>query len=252
MLTIGPNAPLALAQGSSFTLTAKRYDFSLIGSAKDKAGNTLGLTSSGFTTLRDITVALPSVPALDGEEYREGGNFVNVSNRSLLYVGDSMNNGGIRGLLTFDLSVIPADLAAAPTAATLKVKKLFVDGDPYTALNPCVPTKTAPCASLVVPVTLEHVNFGTFLLSGAAYNTPVLHTLGAIDSFSVPQNSEVRAAVLVAVQDDLANRVLRSNRSQYRLSFPKESNGDGSSDTVTFAAGESDTPPSIAVEYQIP
>ncbi|WP_309571825.1 Ig-like domain-containing protein [Deinococcus sp.] len=252
VLSIQPNAPLAVAHGSSFTLPAKRYEFSLTGTAKDKAGTTLGLTNSGFTTLRNITVVLPSVPALDGEEYREGSSFVTVLNAPVLYVGDTLNNGGILGLLTFDLSAIPADLAATPVGATLKVRKAFVDGDPYTALNPCVPTKTSPCISLFVPVTLEHVNYGTALFPGAAYSTPALHTLGAIDSVSVPQNTEVKASVLVAVQDDLANRVLRESRSQYRLSFPKESDGDSYPDVVAFAAGESGTPPSLAVEYQIP
>ncbi|OLV20020.1 Ig-like domain-containing protein [Deinococcus marmoris] len=252
VLSIQPNTLLTYAQGSSFTAVAKRYDFSLTGTAKDKAGKTLGLTTSGFTTLRDITVALPIVAALDGEEYRVGSNFASVLNAPVIHVGDTLGGGGIRGLLTFDLSAIPADIAAAPLAATLKLRKNVVDGDPYTALNPCIPTKTSPCASLFVPVTLEHVNFGTALLVGAAYNTPALHELGAIDSHSVPQNTEVKASVLVAVQDDLANRVLRDNRSQYRLSFPKESNGDSSPDTVAFAAGESGTPPSIAVEYRVP
>ena len=72
---------------------------------------------------------------------------------------------------------------------------------------------------------------------GAAYDTPTLSNLGLLTNFDTPFGYLTKD-VLSAVQDDLTKRGERSNRSQYRLRFPLETDNDGVADQVYFSAGE--------------
>lgn len=253
VMTVKPTSPLVYARSDSFAAAAKSYNFSLTGVATDQQGNRLPLTNSVFSTLRDITATVPGVPALDGEIARTGNTYDGLGNGMSFRIGDTATNGGIRGFLTFDLSGIPTDLGTAPIGATLNLTRNFTQGSPYSALNPCIPSNVIVCAGPYVPMNLAPIAFGSELLIGMSsnYAAPVLHDLGAIAS--ITSSDSLKTSVLVAVQDDLTHRVARGNRSQYRLSFPLESNKDNVSDVVSVYSGQGGSKaPFLNVEYQLP
>lgn len=108
----------------------------------------------------------------------------------------------------------------------------------------------AVCAS--AKVALNHVSYGPSL-DGGDYDTPSLADLGMIDSELTPISAYRTADVLSAVRNDLDHREARGSRSQYRLSFPKQTNTDSKNDFVAFTAGESATnPPLLKLSYLTP
>lgn len=246
VMTVKPNAPLEYAKGTTIATLAKVYGFKLTGAAKDTAGNTLAPLSSSFATLREITATLESEAERDG--FIESNGYTNT-NSGVIYVGDDSVNLGIKGFFSFDLSGIPSGLASSGlVSATLEVYKNFVENDPYIDLHhPCMPT-----ICLTTRVVLDHVAYGA-KLDGADYDIPALTGSGFIDSPSVPRGYTT-ADVLAAARDDITNWVARENRSQYRLSFPLISDGDGFEDAVAYYSGDSDPNfhPLLVLRYQIP
>jgi Domain of unknown function (DUF4386) len=99
------------------------------------------------------------------------------SDGTTIFAGDNATKVGIRGFLSFDLSGVPGGLSASSfLRATLSLYIYEVIGNPYTVLNPCVPSNTTVCASKYVPVNLDHVVYGSSL-NATDYDTPPLETL---------------------------------------------------------------------------
>jgi hypothetical protein len=136
---------------------------------------------------------------------------------------------GIRGFLSFDLSSIPS--GAPVVSATLRVQQNQVSGDPYTALG---------------PLLLDQVVYGTVLDAGAydrSFPTNQAFAMLATDTTLGPKETDVT----VAVQDDLA---APRTRSQFRLRFAIDTNGDGLGTAARFDGPLSANPPLLIVTYR--
>lgn len=235
VLTVTPNSPLEYASGEE--RPAKRYSFAVTGAARDVAGNALVPVLSGFTTLKRIEVALVSQAARDGYVFSRPG--VVDAGFPIIRVGDWLTNEGVRGFLSFDLAGVPEGVGGeALEEAKLYVYKEEVRGSPYVSLG---------------FIVLEHVNYGPSLDEGD-YRAPRLADLGAFDGPGSPsRESPYREAdVLSAVRDDLLRRSERGSRSQYRLSFPVETDNDGENDLVVFSSGEATNKPELRLTYLVP
>lgn len=241
-LTVRPNAPLTYATGDDpGAVVAKQYSFAITNTAKDAAGNTLPFTQSGFSTFKQIGVALNSQPTLDGDVGRAYGVYRYEED---ILVGDAADNTSSRGFLSFDLSSVPAEVAGtqvlkAELSAYYWSYSIGGLGTPYTTLGG--------------QINLEHVSYGGTLV-GSAYDTPTLSDLGLFTKFETPFG-HVAKNVLGAVQDDLAKRGERGERSQYRLRFPQETDNDSANDSVEFRAGEAwseQKQPLLKLTYLLP
>jgi Bacterial Ig-like domain len=245
VLTVKPNAPLVYAAGTDpKVLVATAYAFSITSTAKDKSGIALVPLNSSFKTLRKITATLESEAVRDGNVESSGSFDITSQN---IFAGDFTDNTGTRSFLSFDLSGVPSSLTSTSLErATLNIFKRGVSFDPYIDLHyPCTP------ACLTTRVVLDHVSYGESL-EGADFNMPALSS-GFIDGLSVPIGY-ITADMLTAVRDDITNRITRENRSQYRLSLPLISDGDGNPDFVYYGArdGAPQYRPSLILEYKIP
>jgi Bacterial Ig-like domain len=232
VLTITPNAPLDYARGMNTSVAAKAYGFKLTSVAKDKAGNALTPLNVGFTTLRDITVTLGDRANLSGTVQIDGTITDLIPAEEPLIIGDNFNNTGFRTLLSFDLSGIPAGLPSSDLKkVTVQLYKYRIGGDPYLNLNsPC--NGTDQCDEYAT-IYLDHVYYGA-TLEGTDFHSVTLGSLGDFDTWRAGAKVFSQADALAAVQNDLADLVLRGNRSQYRLSFPLVTDGGGATDWVLF------------------
>ena len=251
VLTLKPNAPLEYAKGTTFTTAATAYAFTLTATAKDKSGIALAPLTSSFTTLHVVTLALLSDAGRGGSVNTDG--LTVTGQGSYISVGDGENKVAWRGFVSFDLSSVPSNrLASELSRATLELFKDDVFGDPYQNLAlACAPN--VQCDQYA-SVNLDHVNYGPSLENTDFY-TPTLNALGVIDTLYVSLKNYARANVLVAVRDDLNNRDIRPNRSQYRLNFPVLTDGGNATDRVFFSSENPATPekrPLLILEYRIP
>jgi hypothetical protein len=136
--------------------------------------------------------------------------------------------------VSFDLTSIPTGVVA--DEAKLIINKQGITNNPYELSS----------------VSLDHVNYGASL-SGNDYDTPMLADLGVFDSSLAPVTGYESSDVTSGVNDDLANRVDRGNRSQYRLRFPSLS-GNGDSDFISFTSSEGPNGqrPFLNIVYYLP
>jgi Bacterial Ig-like domain len=244
-MTIKPNAPLEYAKETDVVVMAKNYEFKLTSTAKDKGGLALTPLTSSFKTLRQVTTILSGEAARGG--YVQSDGYVSKPGE-LMYVGDNERNLGIRGFLSFDLSVLPAGVGSGLLSATLKLQKYsdstvqFKVGSPYSlANNP----------ARLDQVDLDHVVYGSSL-DGGDYNTNSIALLGAIDSFDQRFAKQTQADVLSAVLDDLTHSADRENRSQYRVSLFKQTNNDSAYDYIVYGSASAAPKPSLILEYLTP
>jgi Bacterial Ig-like domain len=251
VLTIKPNAPLDYARGTTFTTAATPYAFTLSATAKDKTGVALAPLTVGFTTLRLITLSLVSDAGRGGSVFSDG--YTITGETAYISVGDGENKVASRGFVSFDLSSVPNNRSGSELSrATLKLFKDSVSGDPYQNLAlSCDPN--VQCDQYA-SVNLDHVDYGPSVGSNDFY-TPTLKALGVIDTLYVGLETYARADVLAGVQDDLNNRDIRENRSQYRLSFSVLTDGGNTTDKVFFLSEKPAAPskrPLLILEYLTP
>ena len=251
VLTIKPNALLEYARGTTFTTAATAYAFTLSATAKDKTGVALAPLTVGFTTLRVITLSLVSNADRGGSVFSDGYTITGES--AYISVGDGADRVASRGFVSFNLSSVPNNRSGSELArATLKLFKDSVSGDPYQNLAvQCDPN--VQCDQYA-SVNLDHVDYGPSLGSNDFY-TQTLKALGVIDTRFVGLETYARADVLAAVRDDLNNRDIRENRSQYRLSFSVLTDGGNTTDKVFFLTEKPAAPdkrPLLVLEYLTP
>ena len=157
----------------------------------------------------DQTVTLPSQPQLDGIVTNTG---VPAGNQEIT-PGDGEIGGDppievvVRGFMSFDLSSIPEN--AAIKSVELRFYQVGLRGDPYATLG---------------SLLLKHVDIGDSLNS-SDFRAPELGSLDLGQQTAPGSWYTVSTGDLVSwVQDDLA---AGRDRTQFRLQFDLDANGDG-------------------------
>jgi hypothetical protein len=209
---------LEYAAGEEPSIEAKTYALSVTSTAKDVTGNSLTPFSSSFSTLKVIVTSIYATASLDGEVYGGFPGGVRLERESII-----VGHGGdttFRGFFSFDLTGIPTGVVA--DEAKLIINKEEIVNNPYEKYS---------------SILLDHVLYGDSL-SGDDYDTPVLTDLGIFDSASAPATGYLSSDVTSSLNNDLANRLVRGNRSQYRLRFPLEATEKGPGEYVTFISGD--------------
>jgi hypothetical protein len=232
ILTLTPQSELSYAEGFDTSVVAEGYDFGIATGAQDLAGDSLPAADFDFTTLRRIATVLSGVSNLDGFAQADGMD--DHSYDEELVVGSS-DDVKIAGLLTFDISVLPAGIEDFETAQVNV-------------------TQTATYASYgayddLGDLYLEHVTFSA--VNAAAATATALRNLGVIAT--TPSNEVKHRSVTVALTEDYAQRVSRSNRSQYRLAFPSVGASDAGYVVTGFTTAEATSnAPELEATYLIP
>jgi hypothetical protein len=216
-LQITPELPLEYAAGDA-TIPPRTYEVSFAEGASDAAGNALSPQAFSFGTLRRVTRWL--TPILD-ETYtgfwRGDGNVrTDQCGEGALCVGDEIWSDApetaaqYRAFLSFDLSVLPEQMTEL-VAARLHVEAMHVVGDPFGGMG---------------QLHLERAVFGE--VGQAAFDAPPQATFGVMTGPALGASGE---NILWAVQADLDAQALH----QYRLSFDRSSNRDGTRDVVVLS-----------------
>lgn len=217
VMTVTPNVALAVASGSDpdpAVTVANTFSYQITNVATDLAGNALAAASSTFKTQRRITQDLPIIVAL-GRSVRADGI---VGGCVEICAGDSglAANAQYKGFIGFDITGVPAGIQVWEFA-NINMNQNQVSGAPY--------------ATLGGALLLDHVNFPT--INAASFNTASLRAIGTLSTTATLENKTL--GILVAVQDDYANRVARGNRTQYRMAFPTVSDFDATFDGAIFS-----------------
>jgi Bacterial Ig-like domain len=235
VLEIEPTNFLEYARGSGTTFAAKQYAFSITDLAKDANGNSLSPFSSSFSTLRAVSNTCLGIVNLEGAAF---SNSAVDLNGSVIEVGDYSDNGGVRGFFSFDLSTCLPPEGYPVSYAELNMYKIVTEGKPQE----------------LGFMTLEHLDYGDSLTSDD-YAIPAFANVGIADIGSVLDRTWMTWPVMTHVQDDIANRATRGNRSQFRLSFASQTNNNNAFDVITFIAttlAGGSLEPFIQLEYLIP
>jgi hypothetical protein len=229
VLTITPNADLTYATGTDpGDVTATSYSFTFTNVAEDLAGNLLAEVTFSFSTSREITQTFVADGTLTGNWRGTGDNGAdNCAPDTNLCAGDATTNAKYTGLITFDVSALPATISEILGATVTAAQITTPEGNAY-ALG---------------DLKIVHLIYAA--LDGTAASTSFLTDLGQFATGYADANPA--KDVLVQVQDDYANRVGRLNRSQYRLTFPVVST-NATQDVAKFPEGTIE----LDVHYLIP
>jgi len=216
MLTMKPMSPLGYQSGAaepdgSAGFLPKTYHYGFNDVTWDDAGHVLPATRLTFSTLRQVSAALPADTLRTGNWTDGEGEGIHNCLRGAkapyaptVCVGDDSNNVRYTGFVSFDLSQLPATITEFSSA------RLVGDAVVYGA------------PSALGPSLLEHVAFGD--LSEAALAVPASANLGPFYSgteLATGAHFELVEDITSAVAADYATRTAGSNRTQYRLSFAK-------------------------------
>ncbi|MCA9839708.1 MAG: Ig-like domain-containing protein [Trueperaceae bacterium] len=240
ILTITPNDFLEYAAGDNPDIEAISYTFGIGGTAQDELGNAMEPFSSSFSTLKVIVTNIYATANLDGHCYGSGGCDTAQASFPVGDLATAPTDSGFRSFLSFDLSSIPEGVITDEAQLIIyKAATNFNSG----------PENPYPLGDMI----LEQVNYGESL-TGDDYDTPALADLGIFDSAAQPAIGYLASDVTSALNDDLANRIERGNRSQYRLRFPIENNDNGNSDFVQFFSsdGPEGQRPFLNIVYYLP
>ena len=215
-LTIKPKAPLAYAAGAA-DVVAKSYAIEISTAAKDKAGlSLLKVHASSFATARRITTNVPMTSVMTGRALSN-----NTFSSSNLGAGDIMTGDGereARAVFTFLFSAVLPD-GADIEKATLLAAVSKIDGTPDASLG---------------AVTAEQIFYSTGLEGFAAEPVAGVPTSLTLVFLGQDEPSYRKADVTAMFMDDVANRIARSDRTQYRLRYTNGQNNDAAADLVTY------------------
>jgi hypothetical protein len=235
VLRVSPNAELNyiddVAPGVS---PAKTYAFSIATTAADRAGNSLETRfSAGFSTLRRLTHSLTAVTWRLINDQQTGSGEKVYDCVGEVDVGDDYLQVNYGALFVFDFSMLPMDMTSMESA-TLSAIQSRVEGGVFDTGG-------------LDQVVCEHVFFDP--VSTASLNPLAIRRLGvlSISSLSGPRSLDV----LAAAREDYEQRNTRSNRSQYRVMFTKQTDGDTSGDVVYFSCVEG-SKPTLTLRYLTP
>jgi hypothetical protein len=226
VLTIVPDEPLPYAQGigdDPDEVTALHYYVVVGTGARDLAGNQIvvGAETTFWTMKRMETVYKADE---DLSVFTDENGWVEPGYN--LWVGDNSLDLEGRAIFTFSLAGFP-EAAAEIVHAQFATRQVSVNGTPY---------------GLGGKMKIAHIAAADLL---SAFDAPVLAELG---DFCEAGQVVIQHDVTAAVEDDLAHRADRGDRSQYRLYFPGGTNGNGEPD----AAAISRTLAELTVAYLAP
>lgn len=205
------------------------------------------IVGCGGSSKTDVppNITLLSEPALDGQVTATSTS----PDQALAKIGDDASNQGMRAVVSFDLSSVPAD--AIVDSATLMIYQANEqEAQPATDTEPAKPLITftgypynAVDASVnpgLGPVLVDHVYFGDNLTS-TAYDMDALDlNIGTLaSSWSLGYR---QLDVTAQVVDDLNNRATRSH-SQFRIRHTAVTNNNGAEDSDAWVMGEGQIPP---------
>lgn len=217
VLVVTPNAPLAYATGTSLSVAAKIYGFSVTTAAQDLAGNGLkAAKTSEFATLRELTMI---APRSDKFWVYDDGTVRTPAHPALnegvmvgdLYMYSAMNNEWIRAAIAFDVGQLPVGIEDF-LSATLSVSICCAVGNP---------------ASLG-GIYVDHINVATFTTALTA--VAPLSNVGVLTE--TPSPGKKTLDVTEAFADAYAKRAMRGNVAQFRFQFEPPTNDDDMSDSV--------------------
>lgn len=216
-LTITPNQPLLRGEGvgaDPSTVMPVAYELKVGTGATDLAGNHLASESiASFTTAKKMSLTVPPVDAMTRTVNNAGG--VGGQASTLLLGDGSAANFYTRALLTFDMAPLPPELISIESAS-LRARQLAPVGTPYDDLG---------------ALTVDHVMFTTLDATSFA-----VAALGAMGSMSTNPTLETKSAsVTDAVVDDYAHFAARDGRSQFRLRFEQDTDGESDTDIAQYA-----------------
>ncbi len=214
-----------------------------------------------------LSISLLSDPTLDGQVTATAAvTNQTVAGQTVAKIGDDASNQGMRAVVSFDLSSVPAD--AIVDSAMLMVYQAnevegasptTVTGHPYDPYNVSTPSSGGLGA-----VKVDHIYYGDTLTS-AAYNMVPLSS-GVTGSLATTWALGYKQIdVTAAVVDDLANRATRS-RSQFRIEhydpnqdppvlIETSNNGAEDSDAWVMGEGQGTTlnhKPGLVILYHLP
>jgi hypothetical protein len=210
-LTITPDEPLVYAQGvgtNPGAVEAETYSVTMGSAARDLAGNGFGTGFRiDFSTLKEISHSFGIV-----EELSDSVTPTFVVPQAYLLVGDFYNDIGVRGAITFDISLLPFSTVeiASAVLSTLQYPEYEI-GSPY---------------DLGDAVLIDHVTFDSLDTAYGSDETAHAH-LGV---FCEAEQVDIDKDVTAAVEDDRIHRDARGARSQFLLRFAEETNEDGEDD----------------------
>lgn len=242
-MTFNPQVSFAYGAAVSWRLT---------NAAADLAGNTLFKTAvQSFTVVRQGTMVLETVPALDG--HVSSGGAISAGGLVSL-VGDNQSNTHYRSFLSFDLGALPANTVRL-TGATLYA---FLGSEAGDAVG-----------TLGGAAKVERVDYGPTL---NASDFDLARFPGSLDSVDLIASStsgwKFTALVGLGVLADWTDRANRGGRTQFRVRFPTTFSDNATSDFVQLhtsesssaycprpnaaAAGSSSCRPHLVVSYEYP
>ena len=195
--------------------TRARVDTGNAVEESDETNNELQVHVMVVSPPPDVTVTLTSQAALDGFQANNGGG----NNAVDIRVGNGLSPElVIRGFMSFDLTGIPA--TAVVQSIQLRFYQVSVTGTPYAKLG---------------NLRLQHVDYGS-TLDNAAFDTPVLHSaILAPHTGSGVWYDYTSGTLGDWIEADLA---AGRTRTQLRLQFSTETDGDGVEDFASFESGE--------------
>ena len=218
-MVVTPSHTLAYSPNAS----RRYYHFSITTAAKDKAGNNLASGKSiRFSTLRTLYAYFKAQKSLDGYVWDHNGT--TYSQLNYIRVGDQASgNRYARGFLSFE----PNGYLAGKHIQFLKKAEVWVyqykqRGNPYHDLAGFSNRR----------LLIYHVNYGSSLDNGDFDIVPVTSGYGKLSSSFTVGWRKINVTSWLA--DDYRHRRSRSNRSQYRLQFYKNTDGDNHDDHVEF------------------
>ncbi|WP_457629620.1 Ig-like domain-containing protein [Oceanithermus sp.] len=231
-LRIRPNDPLAYSDDEN----DKVYTFIVHKTACDRAGNPMiAQYVARFYVLRKLTGTLYSEAALDGHVASDGQVY---DSWPQLGTGDGSNDVYAQAFLSFDLSQLNPDPVEV-LQAQLVLRKEQVTGSP-----------TLDLGQLIV----EHVYFGPSLqrLGVRALQLEPLEPDEPC-SFDDLSGTWFTCWKSGAVQDDVDHWAARSGRSQFRLRFLRNTDGDRAEDSIQFDSGDAThDQPQLVLRYYAP
>lgn len=176
------------------------------------------------------TKTINSTASLDGFRSNNGGGNATVDIRAgnAGFVGSPSFELVTRGFVSFDLSSLPS--GATIEKVTLRVYQRSVSGTPYAGGN-----------SLIV----DSLDYGGDLANDDYARSPIFANIGTLTSNAAVEYKDTE--VTNSVKNDISSG---RTRSQFRIRFVNETDGDGSEDFAYFDSGDSGSnPPQIVIKY---
>jgi Bacterial Ig-like domain len=253
ILTIKPNASLEYKAVPSLRNSAKLYSFTVTSTATDLAGNKLAVLNSKFSTLKQVTTVIASENSLTGSI--SGGS--TALNCPSICAGDTVENVGLRGFITFNLSILPSSLSVQDilganlhftyegTEGSIScefgvgydqnrnMNSFYIENVSFDSIENSIYDLQS---NNIVYIYKDNLRFCKARPSGLTFPKDIIDN--KIDTFE-------------AVKNDWENRKARKDLSQYRFRFAEQTNTNGKADYANFVRYGFNAP-RLEVTYLMP